>query len=79
MKELMIPERIREKFLQEILDMYAEGELSASRASHMLGIPRAAFYHLLAEINTPLPKKLILLAVPLVFKCYCLQIQLEIL
>ena len=42
----MIPERIREKFLQEILDMYAEGELSASRASQMLGIPRAAFYNL---------------------------------
>ena len=58
MKELMIPERIREKFLREILNMYAEGELSASRASQMLGIPRAAFYHLLAETNTPLPKKL---------------------
>jgi len=58
MKELMIPERIRERFLQEILDMYAEGELSASRASQMLGIPRAAFYSLLAETNTPLPKKL---------------------
>lgn len=55
---LMIPERIREKFLQEILDMYAEGELSASRAAQMLGIPRAAFYSLLAETNTPLPKKL---------------------
>lgn len=58
MKELMIPERIRERFLQEILDLYAEGELSASRASQMLGIPRAAFYGLLAETNTPLPKKL---------------------
>jgi len=54
----MIPERIREKFLQEILDMYAKGELSASRASQMLGIPRAAFYNLLAETNTSLPKKL---------------------
>jgi DNA-binding ferritin-like protein (Dps family) len=54
----MIPERIREKFLQEILDMYAEGELSASRASQMLGIPRATFYDLLAETNTSLPKKL---------------------
>lgn len=38
--------------------MYAEDELSASRASQMLGIPRAAFYSLLAETNTPLPKKL---------------------
>ncbi|RLG89988.1 hypothetical protein DRO34_06350 [Candidatus Bathyarchaeota archaeon] len=37
--------------------MYAEGELSASRASRMLGIPRAEFYHLLAETNTQLPKK----------------------
>jgi predicted HTH domain antitoxin len=54
----MIPERIREKFLHEILDMYAEGELSASRASQMLGIPRAAFYGLLAETNTAIPKKL---------------------
>jgi len=55
---LMIPERIREKFLQEILEMYADGELSASRAAQMLGIPRAAFYSLLADTNTPLPKKL---------------------
>lgn len=55
---LMIPERIREKFLKEILDMYAKGELSASKASQMLGIPRAAFYSLLAETNTPLPEKL---------------------
>jgi predicted HTH domain antitoxin len=54
----MIPERIREKFLREILDLYAEGELSASRASQMLGIPRAAFYRLLAETNTPLPERL---------------------
>ena len=58
MPRIMIPERIREKFLKEILDMYAEGELSASRASQMLGIPRAAFYSLLAETNTPLPNKL---------------------
>jgi predicted HTH domain antitoxin len=55
---LMIPERIREKFLREILDMYSKGELAASRASQMLGIPRAAFYSLLAETNTPLPQKL---------------------
>jgi len=54
----MIPERIRVKFLQEILQMYVEGELSASRACQMLGIPRAAFYQLLAETKTPLPKKL---------------------
>jgi len=55
---LMVPERIREKFLQEILTMYANGELSASRASQMLGIPRAAFYSLLVETQTPLPQKL---------------------
>ena len=55
---LMIPERIREKFLREIMDMYSKGELAASRASQMLGIPRAAFYSLLAETNTPLPQKL---------------------
>jgi predicted HTH domain antitoxin len=46
------------KNLKEILDMYAKGELSASKASHMLGIPRAAFYSLLAETNTALPEKL---------------------
>nr|HID57811.1 hypothetical protein [Desulfobacterales bacterium] len=55
---LMIPERIREKFLGEILDMYAKGELAASRTAQMLGIPRAAFYNLLAETGTPLPQKL---------------------
>ncbi len=53
-----IPEKIREKFLKEILDMYANGKLSASKAAQMLGIPRAAFYALLAETNTPLPQKL---------------------
>jgi len=54
----MVPRRIEERFLKEILDMYAEGELSASRASQMLGIPRAVFYQLLAETKTPLPQKL---------------------
>lgn len=53
-----IPERIREKFLKEILEMYSQGELSASRAAQMLGVPRATFYKILAETNTPLPKKL---------------------
>lgn len=55
---LMVPERIREKFLREILVLYAEGELSASRAAQMLGLPRAAFYGLLAETKTPLPQRL---------------------
>ena len=53
-----IPGRIRERFTGEILDMYASGEVSAGRASEMLGVPRAAFYQLLAEKGTPLPKKL---------------------
>jgi predicted HTH domain antitoxin len=50
---LIIPRRIREKFLREILEMYSLGELSANRASQMLGIPKAAFYELLAEANIP--------------------------
>ena len=54
----MIPERIREDFLREILDVYVKGELAASRAAQMLGIPRAVFYRLLVEKNTPLPQKL---------------------
>lgn len=53
-----IPERIKEKFLNEILKMYAEGEISAGKAAEMLGIPRAAFYELLAEKKVPLPEKL---------------------
>ena len=53
-----IPERIREKFLNEILQMYAEGEISAGKAAEMLGIPRAAFYQLLSEKRVPLPEKL---------------------
>jgi predicted HTH domain antitoxin len=53
-----IPKRIREKFLNEILEMYVEGEISAGKAAEMLGIPRAAFYQLLAEKRMPLPEKL---------------------
>ena len=53
-----IPERIREKFLNEILEMYAKGEISAGKAAEMLGIPRAAFYQLLSEKRLPLPEKL---------------------
>jgi predicted HTH domain antitoxin len=49
---------IKEKFLNEILEMYAEGEISAGKAAEMLGIPRAAFYELLAEKRVPLPEKL---------------------
>ena len=32
-----IPERIREKFLNEILEMYAEGEISAGKAAKCWG------------------------------------------
>lgn len=53
-----IPERIRERFLNDILEMYAEGEVSAGRAAEMLGIPRATFYELLAEKKIRLPHKL---------------------
>jgi len=53
-----IPERIKEKLLNEILEMYAEGEVSAGRAAEMLGISRAALYKLLAEKKIPLPGKL---------------------
>jgi predicted HTH domain antitoxin len=38
--------------------MCAEGEISAGKATEMLGIPRAAFYQLLAERKIPLPEKL---------------------
>jgi len=55
---ITIPERIKEKFLNEILEMYMTGEMSAGKAAEMLGIPRAAFYELLAEKRIPLPEKL---------------------
>ena len=53
-----IPERIKERFLNEILEMYTNGEISAGKAAEMLGIPRAAFYQLLSEKRVPLPEKL---------------------
>ena len=53
-----VPERIRKKFLDEILEMYVDGEVSAGRAAEMLGVPRAAFYAILAEGRRPLPEKL---------------------
>jgi len=58
MKVKAIPKRIRERFLDEILEAYASGVISAGKASGMLGIPRAMFYQLLAERAIPLPKKL---------------------
>jgi predicted HTH domain antitoxin len=53
-----IPDRIKQKFLNEILEMYSKGEVSTGRAAEMLGIPRAAFYQLLADRKIPLPEKL---------------------
>lgn len=53
-----VPERIKKKFMDEIIGMYAGGEVSAGRAAEMLGVSRAAFYQLLAEKGVPLPEKL---------------------
>ena len=50
-----VPERLREKFINDVLDMYARGEVSAARAASMLGIPLARFYELVAERGTPMP------------------------
>lgn len=55
---MAIPQRIKERSLREVLEMYASGELSAGKAAEMLGIPRAAFYELLAERKIPLPERL---------------------
>ena len=58
METVASPKRIKEKFLGEILDLYASGEISAGKAADMLGVPRATFYQLLAEKKVPLPEKL---------------------
>jgi len=50
-----VPERLREKFINDVLDMYARGEVSAARAASMLGIPLAQSYELVAEKGTPMP------------------------
>lgn len=50
-----MPERLREKFIEDVLDMYIRGEVSAARAASMLGIPLAQFYELVAEKGTPMP------------------------
>jgi len=50
-----VPERLREKFINDVLNMYARGEVSAARAASMLGIPLAQFYELVAERGTPMP------------------------
>jgi len=56
--ELNLPEKIKTRFLKEILELYSEGEISAGRAAEILGISRAAFYELLAEEKVKLPEEL---------------------
>jgi len=55
---ITVPEKIRERFLDEVLSLYSKGELSAGRASEMLGISRAEFYEMLSQRKIPLPEKL---------------------
>jgi len=55
---ISIPEKIREKFLDEVLSLYSEGEISAGRATEMLGVSRAEFYEVLSQRKIPLPEKL---------------------
>jgi len=55
---ISVPEKIKEKFLEEILSLYSKGELSAGRAAQMLGISRAEFYEILSQRKVPLPEKL---------------------
>ena len=55
---ITVPEKIRERFLEEVLSLYSKGELSAGRASEMLGISRAEFYEMLSQRKIPLPEKL---------------------
>jgi predicted HTH domain antitoxin len=53
-----IHKRIKERFMKEIIETYANGEISAGKAAEMLGIPRAAFYQILAEKKISSPEKL---------------------
>lgn len=55
---ISVPEKIKKKFLDEVLSLYSKGELSAGRASEMLGVSRAEFYDILGERKTSLPEKL---------------------
>ena len=55
---ISIPERIRERFLDEVLSLYSKGEISAGRATEMLGVSRAEFYEVLSQRKIPLPEKL---------------------
>jgi len=53
-----VPEKIKEKFLEEVLSLYSKGGLSAGRAAEMLGVSRAEFYEILSRRKIPLPEKL---------------------
>jgi len=55
---ISVPEKIRKRFLDEVLSLYSKGELSAGRASEMLGVSRAEFYEILSERKISLPEKL---------------------
>jgi len=55
---ISIPEKIRGRFMEEVLSLYSKAELSAGRASEMLGISRAEFYEMLSQRKIPLPEKL---------------------
>jgi len=55
---ISVPEKIRKRFLDEVLSLYSKGELSAGRASEMLGVSRAEFYEILNEKKISLPEKL---------------------
>jgi len=55
---ISIPKRIKERFLEEILSHYSEGQLSAGRTAEMLGISKAEFYQILSERKIRLPEEL---------------------
>ncbi|MEM2922708.1 MAG: UPF0175 family protein [Candidatus Bathyarchaeia archaeon] len=55
---ISVSEKIKKRFLDEVLNLYSKGELSAGRASEMLGVSRAEFYEILSKRKIPLPEKL---------------------
>lgn len=55
---LKAPERIKARLLDEVVELYSKGEISAGRAAEMLGIARAEFYDLLGRRKAALPEKL---------------------
>lgn len=49
---------VSERFLEEVLNLYSKGELSAGRATEMMGVSRAEFYEILNQRKISLPEKL---------------------